>query len=113
MPKTEPSPECWSMGKRVAVLYDDGKWYPAEIVGHQPGKKDPYTLRFETGETVDTELPDKDIRPLPDDPCDVCNKDECFEDDLHIRCRRKRKLVPAPWNGCVYRATADNLQSLL
>ena len=73
------------VGKKVAVLYDDGKWYPADIISHQPNKKEPFTLRFETGETVDTELPDKDIRPLPDDPCDVCNKDECFEDDLLIR----------------------------
>jgi hypothetical protein len=87
MPKVEHGPECWVVGKKVAVLYDDGKWYPAEIVNHEPGKqKEPFTLRFETGETVDTELPDKDIRPLPDDPCDVCNKDECFEDDLLIRC---------------------------
>ncbi len=61
MPKIEHGPECWMVGKKVAVLYDDGKWYPADIISHQPGKKEPFTLRFETGETVDTELPDKDI----------------------------------------------------
>ena len=92
----EYGPECWEIGKKVAVLYDDGKWYPAEIKSFQAGKDEPYTLMFETGETVDTKLPDKDIRPLPDEPCDVCNKDECFEDDLLIRSSHHPTSQPPP-----------------
>ena len=37
MPKIEHGPECWMVGKKVAVLYDDGKWYPESIFGEDEG----------------------------------------------------------------------------
>ena len=93
-PDGDPDNECWRVGRRVRVLYeeegDDGKavkrWYPAVITAYTAENEAPYTLLFETGDTEDVQLPDPDTRPMPDGPCSICDKSDCYTADMFVQC---------------------------
>jgi hypothetical protein len=31
-------------------------------------------------------LPDNDTRAMPDGPCEICDKDECYAEDMFVQC---------------------------
>ena len=62
----------------------------AVIKALDPSAEEPYTLEFETGDEIQTKLPDPDIKALPLGACSVCDKEDCYEGDLTVCCNSCR-----------------------
>jgi hypothetical protein len=46
-------------------------------------------------------LPDDDTRALPDGPCGICDKDECYSEDMFVQCAACALTVHQGCYGCV------------
>ena len=107
-PEGDPADDRWRVGRRVRVEYEEegegGKkvkrWYPAEITAYDEDADTPFTLTFENGDTDAVQLPDNDIRALPDGPCAVCDKPGCYAEDLFVQCAACALTVHQGCYGC-------------
>jgi len=107
-PEGDPSDERWRVGRRVRVEYEEEgvggkqikKWYPALIVAYDEESETPFTLKFENGDTEQAQLPDNDMRSLPDGPCAICDKDDCYTEDMFVQCAACSLTVHQGCYGC-------------
>lgn len=107
-PEGDPADDRWRVGRRVRVEYEeDGeggkkvkRWYPAEITAYDEDADAPFTLTFENGDIDAVQLPDNDIRALPDGPCAVCDKPSCYAEDLFVQCAACGLTVHQGCYGC-------------
>lgn len=107
-PEGDPSDERWRVGRRVRVEYEEEgeggrkikKWYPALITAYDEESETPYTIQFENGDTEQAQLPDNDMRSLPDGPCAICDKEDCYAEDLFVQCAACLLTVHQGCYGC-------------